>query len=35
MERQLIADYRQSLEQVLSDLNANKHALALELARLP
>ena len=35
MERQLIADYRQTLEQVLSGLNADKHALALELARLP
>jgi indolepyruvate ferredoxin oxidoreductase len=34
-ERQLIADYRQTLEQVLSGLNADKHTLALELARLP
>jgi indolepyruvate ferredoxin oxidoreductase len=35
MERQLIADYRQTLEQVLGTLNSGNHTLAVELARLP
>ncbi len=35
MERQLIADYRQTMEQVLGTLNSGNHTLALELARLP
>ncbi|WP_342131787.1 indolepyruvate ferredoxin oxidoreductase family protein [Hydrogenophaga sp. OTU3427] len=35
MERQLIADYRASIEEVLRGLNAGNHALALDIARLP
>ncbi|MDP3521144.1 MAG: indolepyruvate ferredoxin oxidoreductase family protein, partial [Hydrogenophaga sp.] len=35
MERQLIADYRASIEEVLQGLNAGNHALALDIARLP
>jgi len=35
MERQLIADYRASVEEVLRGLNAGNHALALDIARLP
>ena len=35
MERQLIADYRQTMEQVLGTLNSGNHTLAVELARLP
>ena len=35
MERQLIADYRQTMELVLGQLNSGNHTLALELARLP
>ena len=34
-ERALIARYRQSIEHVLTSLDAGKHALALEIARLP
>ncbi len=35
MERQLIADYRASIDEVLRGLNAGNHALALDIARLP
>ena len=35
MERQLIADYRASIEEVLRGLSAGNHALALDIARLP
>ena len=35
MERQLIADYRASIEEVLRGLNAGNHALAVDIARLP
>jgi indolepyruvate ferredoxin oxidoreductase len=35
MERQLIADYRASIEEVLRGLKAGNHALALDIARLP
>jgi len=35
MERQLIADYRASIEELLRGLNAGNHALALDIARLP
>jgi indolepyruvate ferredoxin oxidoreductase len=35
MERQLITDYRASLDEVLRGLNAGNHALALDIARIP
>ena len=34
-ERALIAQYRASVEVILEQLNANNHALALEIARIP
>jgi indolepyruvate ferredoxin oxidoreductase len=34
-ERALIAEYRASIDQVLSSLNAGNHALAVEIARIP
>lgn len=34
-ERALIGDYRGSVEQILTSLNAGNHGLALEIARLP
>ena len=34
-ERALMADYRAAMEEVLRQLTADKHALALEIARLP
>jgi indolepyruvate ferredoxin oxidoreductase len=34
-ERALIAEYRASVEKVLSQLSADNHALALEIARIP
>ncbi|WP_374640739.1 indolepyruvate ferredoxin oxidoreductase family protein, partial [Hydrogenophaga sp.] len=35
MERALIAQYREDIERILAGLNADNHALALEIARLP
>ncbi|MEW6479251.1 MAG: indolepyruvate ferredoxin oxidoreductase family protein [Pseudomonadota bacterium] len=35
MERALIAQYREDIERILASLNADNHALALEIARLP
>ncbi|MEP7097242.1 MAG: DUF6537 domain-containing protein, partial [Dokdonella sp.] len=35
MERQLIADYRNTLDQLLAGLNADNHALATEIASVP
>ena len=35
MERALIGDYVASIDEVLANLNANNHALALEIANLP
>jgi indolepyruvate ferredoxin oxidoreductase len=35
MERALIVQYRQSLEEVLKSLNASNHALAIDIAQLP
>ncbi|RYF74530.1 MAG: indolepyruvate ferredoxin oxidoreductase family protein, partial [Comamonadaceae bacterium] len=35
MERALIGEYRASIEEVLQGLNAERHALALEIAALP
>ena len=35
MERQLIADYRTSIDELLAGLNPDNHALAVEIARLP
>ncbi|MEP6791152.1 MAG: DUF6537 domain-containing protein, partial [Ramlibacter sp.] len=35
VERALIGEYRQSVEQVLASLNAGNHALAVEIARIP
>ncbi|MFZ2296036.1 MAG: DUF6537 domain-containing protein, partial [Polaromonas sp.] len=35
MERALIAEYRASLEEVLLSLNAENHATAVEIARIP
>ncbi|HQD16233.1 MAG TPA: indolepyruvate ferredoxin oxidoreductase family protein, partial [Ottowia sp.] len=35
MERQLIADYRASVEELLRTLDAANHALALDIARIP
>ncbi len=35
MERALIAQYRQSVEQVLASLDAGNHALAVEIAHIP
>jgi indolepyruvate ferredoxin oxidoreductase len=34
-ERALIGEYRGSVEQILTSLNAGNHGLALEIARLP
>jgi indolepyruvate ferredoxin oxidoreductase len=34
-ERALIGEYRASIDEVLGGLTADKHALALEIARLP
>jgi len=34
-ERALIAEYRQDIERLLSGLDADRHALVLEIARLP
>lgn len=35
MERALIVQYREDIERILAGLNADNHALALEIARLP
>jgi len=35
MERALIVQYRQSLEEVLKSLNASNHALAIDIAQIP
>jgi indolepyruvate ferredoxin oxidoreductase len=35
MERQLIVDYRASIDELLAGLNPGNHALAVEIARLP
>jgi len=35
MERQLIVDYRNSMDELLAGLNSDNHALAVEIARLP
>jgi indolepyruvate ferredoxin oxidoreductase len=35
MERALIDEYKASLEEVLAGLNADNHATALEIARIP
>jgi indolepyruvate ferredoxin oxidoreductase len=35
MERALIAEYRQMIDGLLAGLNADNHALAVELANLP
>jgi indolepyruvate ferredoxin oxidoreductase len=35
MERQLIADYRNSIDELLTGLTLGNHALAVEIARLP
>ena len=35
MERTLISDYRQSMERVLQQLNAQNLSTALEIARIP
>ena len=34
-ERALIGEYRASIEQVLASLDADNHALAVEIARMP
>jgi indolepyruvate ferredoxin oxidoreductase len=34
-ERQLVADYRSTVTELLTGLNATNHALALELAQVP
>ena len=35
MERQLIVDYRNTIDELLTNLTLGKHALAVEIARLP
>jgi indolepyruvate ferredoxin oxidoreductase len=35
MERQLIVDYRTSIDELLTGLTPDNHALAVEIARLP
>ena len=35
MERALIGEYKDSLEEVLAGLNADNHAAAVEIARIP